>query len=267
MKTVLNMIQMRGNRALITGATGCLGQVIAETLAEAGSDLVLVDRPESNFSNLEDRLINTWDIKVLSLGCDLEIDKERTAMIQTIKADGLGLSCLINNAAFIGSTDLNGWAVPFEQQTIETWRRAFEVNLTAAFHLSQSFAQELRDSTKGSIVNIASIYGGLGPDWGLYEGTEMSNPAAYSASKGGLLQLTRWLATTLAPEIRVNAISPGGVSRNQPEKFVKRYLEKTPMRRMAVEDDFRGAIIYLASSMSEYVTGHNLVVDGGWSAW
>jgi NAD(P)-dependent dehydrogenase (short-subunit alcohol dehydrogenase family) len=95
----------------------------------------------------------------------------------------------------------------------------------------------------------------------------MSNPAAYGASKGGLIQLTRWLATTVAPEVRVNSISPGGIFRNQPESFVKRYIEKTPLTRMATDDDFRGVIAYLTSDMSKYVTGQNLIVDGGWGIW
>ena len=106
-----------------------------------------------------------------------------------------------------------------------------------------------------------------GPDWNLYEGTTMGNPGAYAASKGGLIQLTKWLATTVAPKVRVNAISPGGIFRNQPEKFVAKYTAKTPMGRMGVEDDFRGAIAYLASDLSSYVTGQNIAVDGGFGAW
>jgi NAD(P)-dependent dehydrogenase (short-subunit alcohol dehydrogenase family) len=265
--TLSELMDMRGHRALITGATGYLGQAIAETLAEVGADLILVDRPGSNFIELEKRLINTWQVKAYSLVCDLEIENERKAMIATVKSDGLGLSCLVNNAAYVGSSNLQGWGVPFEEQTVETWRRAFEVNLTAVFHLSKSFAPELRQSLKGSIINIASIYGEYGPDWGLYEDTSMGNPAAYSASKGGLLQLTRWLATTIAPNVRVNAISPGGVYRNQPQKFVDRYIAKTPLRRMATEDDFRGAVAYLATGLSKYVTGQTLKVDGGWGTW
>ena len=115
--------------------------------------------------------------------------------------------------------------------------------------------------------NIGSIYGDLGPDWRIYEGTQLANPAAYSASKGGLIQLTRWLATTIAPKIRVNTISPGGIYRGQPKDFVERYASKTPLGRMATEDDIRGAIGYLSSDLSRYVTGQNLKIDGGWSAW
>ena len=107
----------------------------------------------------------------------------------------------------------------------------------------------------------------VGPDLRIYEGTGMGNAAAYAASKGGLLQLTRWLATTLAPRVRVNAITPGGVWRQQPEAFRKRYIDRTPLGRMATEEDFKGAVAYLASDLSRYVTGQNLVVDGGWTAW
>lgn len=267
MTTLSQLMGMRGRRALITGATGYLGRIMAETLAEIGSDLILVDRPGSNFHDLEKQLADAWNVRVFSLACDLEIEKDRDLMVANIKSDGLGLNSLINNAAFVGSSNLQGWVEPFEAQTIETWRRAFEVNLTAAFHLCQSFAPELRASTNGNIINIASIYGEFGPDWELYEGTAMGNPAAYSASKGGLIQLSRWLATTMAPHVRVNAISPGGIFRNQPQLFVDRYIAKTPLKRMANEDDFRGAIAYLASDLSKYVTGHNLVIDGGFCSW
>ena len=117
------------------------------------------------------------------------------------------------------------------------------------------------------MINVGSIYGMVGPDMRLYEGTTMGNPAAYAASKGGLLQFTRWLATILAPEVRVNSITPGGVWRNQPEAFHERYKARTPLRRMAHEEDFKGAVAYLASDLSSYVTGHNLLVDGGWTVW
>jgi NAD(P)-dependent dehydrogenase (short-subunit alcohol dehydrogenase family) len=177
------------------------------------------------------------------------------------------LSILVNNAAFVGTSDLQGWAVPFESQTVETWRRALEVNLTAAFDLCRGLTPSLTASEGGAIINIGSIYGTFGPDWQLYEGTSMANPAAYAASKGGLIQLTRWLATTLAPAVRVNAISPGGIVRGQPQVFIDRYEERTPLGRMATEDDFRGAVAYLASDLSKYVTGHNLPVDGGWGVW
>jgi len=267
MNTINTLMSLKGRRALVTGATGALGQVMIDTLAELGADLVLVDRPEADFQGLTETLIKRWGGKVQHYHCDLEQQDQRTKLMDWLKSSGEGLNILVNNAAFVGTSGLQGWAVPFEDQTVETWRRALEVNLTAVFDLCQGLTPLLRAAKGGCIVNIASIYGEYGPDWSLYEGTSMSNPAAYGASKGGLIQLTRWLATTIAPQVRVNAISPGGIARNQPEKFVQRYEAKTPLQRMATEDDFRGAVAYLASDLSCYVTGQNLAVDGGWGIW
>lgn len=267
MITIAKLVSLKGRRALVTGAAGGIGQVIAQSLAELGADIFLVDRPGANYGTLIDNIVRDWGVKVQTIDCDLELQGDRDRLIASILRQGSGLDVLVNNAAFVGTSDLQGWATDFEQQTIETWRRALEINLTAAFDLSKGFAPILKHSKGGNIINISSIYGSYGPDYSLYEGTLMGNPAAYAASKGGLIQLSRWLATTLAPKIRVNSISPGGVFRGQPEIFVKRYEERTPLGRMATEDDFRGAIAYLASDLSLYVTGQNLAVDGGWGVW
>jgi len=263
MSTIKNLINLKNRRALITGATGNLGKVMAETLAELGANLVLVDRAGSDFNSLKATLTERWGNNIEHRVCDLEVQQERTELIAWLKSGGKELNILINNAAFVGTSDLQGWAVPFEGQTIDTWRRALEVNLTAVFDLCKGLTPLLKVCKGASIINIASIYGMYAPDWSLYEGTNMSNPAAYSTSKGGLIQFTKWLATTIAPHVRVNAISPGGVFRNQPDSFVQRYEAKTPLNRMATEDDIRGAICYLCSDLSRYVTGHNLIVDGG----
>lgn len=267
MTTIKQLMNLKGRRALITGATGGIGRVMADTLAELGADLLLVDRPGADFEGLERELRERWPITIVSLACDLEVEQDRLDMIAAIKADRGGINVLINNAAFVGTSNLQGWGVPFEAQTLDTWRRAMEVNITAAFNLCQAFTPELSASEGGSIINVSSIYGEFGPDWQLYEGTAMGNPAAYAVSKGGLVQLTRWLATTIAPRVRVNAISPGGVFRNQPTEFVERYIRRTPLARMATEDDFRGALTFLASDLSRYVTGQILHVDGGWGVW
>lgn len=267
MTTVKQLMDMTGYRALITGAAGQLGRVMADAFAELGVELILLDREGSELKKISDDLANRWGTHIQTIFCDLEIPDERSRVIHSLTQEGKPLHVLVNNAAFVGTSDLKGWAVPFEQQGLQAWRRALEVNLTSAFDLCQGLVPLLKSSGFGSIVNIASIYGEFGPDWSLYEGTAMSNPAAYSASKGGLLQLTRWLSTTLAPQIRVNSISPGGIARGQPSVFVERYEANTPMRRMAREDDIRGAVVYLSSKMSSYVTGQNLRVDGGWGIW
>ncbi len=267
MTTVKELISLKGRRAMVTGATGGLGKVMADTMAELGADLVLVDRPGSEFERLCAGLTERWGIKAQHRVCDLELQAQRSELMDWLKSSGGSLSILINNAAFVGTSEVPGWVVPFEEQTIEAWRRALEVNLTAIFDLCQGLTPMLKAAEGASIINIASIYGMYGPDWGLYNGTSMGNPAAYGASKGGLIQLTRWLATTIAPNVRVNSVSPGGVFANQPEVFVQRYEARTPLRRLATYDDFRGAVTYLASDMSKYVTGQNLAVDGGWGVW
>ena len=267
MTTIKELSNLKGRRALITGAMGGLGKVMADTLAELGADLVLVDRPGSDFDSLSASLTERWRVKVECQVCDLEQQAQRTDLMGSLKSSSQRLNILINNAAFVGTSNLQGWAVPFEEQTIETWRRALEVNLTAIFDLCQGLTPLLKEAKGANIINIASIYGMYGPNWSLYEDTNMSNPAAYGASKGGLIQLTRWLATTIAPNVRVNTISPGGVFRDQPQTFVSNYESKTPLGRMATEDDFRGVVAYLSSDMSQYVTGQNLLVDGGWGTW
>lgn len=267
MRSIAQLMDLQGRRAVITGATGEIGKQIAITLAELGSDLVLVDRPGSDYDHLKEMLLGTNSVEVKCLDCDLEDSSARKWLLSWLGEQDYDIDILVNNAAFVGTSELEGWGCEFEQQTIETWRRALEVNLTATFDLCKGLAPKLRDSGNGSIINMASIYAVNGPDYSLYEGLEMGNPAAYAASKGGLVQLTRWLATTMAPDIRVNAVSPGGVFRNQPEKFVERYNTRTPLGRMATEEDFKGVIAFLASDLSSYVTGQNIMVDGGWTAW
>jgi NAD(P)-dependent dehydrogenase (short-subunit alcohol dehydrogenase family) len=267
MRITQELMDMSGRCAVVTGGAGHIGLAIAESLAEHGANLVLVDRDrialESAAKYIKEQ--NGAEVKVVL--ADLEADGHAAAIINEVEGAFGGLDVLVNCAAFVSTSELSGWSEPFEEQTVETWRRAFEVNLTAVFQLTQSAAPLLRRSGAGSIINIASIYGMHGPDHSLYEGTMMNNPAAYSASKGGLLQFTRWASTVLAPDIRVNAISPGGVSRGQPTSFIERYERRVPLGRMATEEDFKGVALFLASNLSAYVTGQNIAVDGGWGVW
>ena len=258
-------MSLKGRRILLTGATGNIGKYIAITLAELGGDLVLTDIPGSDYSKLIKLIEEVSNVNVESFDCQLESDKSRRKLVSFIKDSEKPLNVIINNAAFVGTSQLAGWATDFESQSVETWRRALEVNLTAVFDLCKGLSTKLKESKGGSIINIASIYGSNAPDYSLYEGTNMANPAAYAASKGGLIQLTKWLSSTVAPDIRVNAISLGGVFRNQNKKFVKRYIAQTPMNRMATEEDIKGIIAYLSSDLSKYVTGQDFVIDGGWS--
>ena len=260
-------MNLKGRVAVITGAAGHLGAAMAESLAEIGCSLCIVDRPGSRMEDLCERLRAEWKVQAQSFAVDLEQEEQRIALPKQVEQSFGRADILVNNAALVGDSNLQGWGVRFEDQRIDTWRRALEVNLTAGFHLSQLFAPQLRVGGKGSIVNIGSIYGVVGPCNALYEGTTMGNPAAYAASKGGVVQMTRWLSTVLAPEVRVNSISPGGIARGQAESFAQRYIVRTPMQRMGIEEDFKGAIAFFASDLSAWITGENLMVDGGWTVW
>ncbi len=254
-----------GKTALITGGLGFLGRALCAEYAKQGTNLVVLDKSEEDNRFFSELQLN--DITVDFYQVDFESQESRAIAIGEVSNKYRSLDILINNAAFVGSTNISGWAVPFEGQSISTWNKALEVNLTTPFHLVQGFEKLLRNSNAPAIVNIGSIYGSHGPDWELYKGTDMGNPAGYAASKGGLIQLTRWLATTLSPTIRVNCVSPGGIVRNQESEFVKKYETRTPLKRMATEEEIVSAILFLSGSSASYITGQNIQVDGGWSAW
>src|SRR5205807_4434181 len=195
----------------------------ADGMAELGADVVLVDLDADLAEAKAAQIAERHGTRAAALRADLE-DESETRAIPAQVLDRFGrIDILLNAAALVSARPLPGWTAPFEQQESDIWRRALEINLTAAFELIQACVPAIRASGHGSIVNIGSTYGLVGPDYRIYEGTAMGNAAAYAASKGGLLQLTRWLATTLAPEIRVNAITPGGVARGQAESFIRRY--------------------------------------------
>ncbi|MEZ0232435.1 MAG: SDR family oxidoreductase [Methylophilaceae bacterium] len=267
MKNLAELMSLKGRVALITGGAGHIGRAMAEALAELGCDICLLDRPSDVLDNAVIKLRQAWQVKVELIGIDLEDEEQRLSVPKQVENLFGRLDVLVNNAGFVGDSQLQGWVVPFEEQRIDTWRRCMEVNITAVFHLSQILEPLLSKFENGSIVNISSIYGVVGPDLSLYEGTKMGNPAAYAVSKGGMVQLTKWMSTVLAPAVRVNCITPGGVFRNQAEVFVNRYEARTPMKRMGKEEDFKGAIAYFSTDLSAYVTGQNLMVDGGWTTW
>jgi NAD(P)-dependent dehydrogenase (short-subunit alcohol dehydrogenase family) len=260
-------MNLNGRVALITGGAGHIGSVLGEALAELGASIVVLDSQGQRCAEVAARLHDDYGVETLPLITDLSQESEVRLVPEVVLGRFQRLDILVNCAALVGTSGLEGWAVPFLKQSAATWRLAVEVNLTAPFVLTQVCAEALAASGHGSVINIGSIYGMVGPDMSLYQTTEIGNPAAYAASKGGLLQLTRWLATVMAPKVRVNAVTSGGVWRGHSEGFASRYIARTPLARMAGEEDLKGAIAYLASDLSAYVTGHNLAVDGGWTAW
>jgi NAD(P)-dependent dehydrogenase (short-subunit alcohol dehydrogenase family) len=267
MKTLDELGSMQGRTAIITGAGGHLGRVMIEALAERSADFILLDKPGQISKDFVKNYEEKFNVSIKSIEIDLEYEIQRNIAVEQILNSCQEINCLINNAAFGGGTNLDGWLTNFQNQSIRSWRRGLEVNLTAPFHLAKALSERMSQSVGANIINITSIYGEYGPDWSLYESTSMGNPAAYAASKGGLAQLTRWMATTLAPRIRVNAVSPGGIYRNQPDLFVQRYVNRVPLTRMATEEDFKGIVAFLASDLSAYVTGEVMRIDGGWGVW
>lgn len=262
--TIDKMLSLKGRNAMVLGGAGHIGAVACRTLAELGASVHVVDNDDARLKAVTAELNDTnTGIPLHGTAVDLSDDVALTRLINGEDT----LDIIVHCAAFVNQGNVAGYATGFENQTIDTWKKAVDVNMTSAFAAAQAAAPALRKSGRGTIVFIGSIYGMVGPDMRLYEGLEMGNAAAYAASKGGMMQLAKWLSTTLAPDIRVNVVSPGGVERGQDPRFIERYKARTPMARMASEEDFAGAIAYFTSDMSRYVTGQNLAVDGGWTAW
>lgn len=259
------MTNMKGNVAVITGASGYLGKQLCRDLAGKGVNLVLVDKDRRSQDDFKSELEAEFEVVCLGISANL-LDKDCFAgLSETVYGTFDRVDYIVNNAAFYD--DCPGWGVKFEDEGYDAWMKVLQVNLMAPFFITQSLLEGLQKSDAPSIVNVSSMYGVVAPDPSLYADTEMTNPAAYAASKGGLIQLSKWMSTMLPVKARVNSISPGGIERGQDETFRNRYDSKTPLGRMTTETEVANAIVFLLSGGASYITGHNLIVDGGWSAW
>jgi NAD(P)-dependent dehydrogenase (short-subunit alcohol dehydrogenase family) len=258
---ILDRFSLNGRVALVTGGAGPLfGSSISSALAEAGATVVTASRTlESNLDYAD---------SLRAVGCDahgMELDICDPASITALR-DGVlerfgRLDILVNSALA-----REGHAGGFEEQTAAHWAAAAQGDMTGLFLLCQAFAPEMARQGSGSIINIASIYGVVSNDPTLYAGTDMRQPPTYPFVKGGMVQFTRYLAAYFGKSgVRANCISPGGYFNHQPEAFVQRYSERVPLGRMMDHDDLKGAVVFLASDASAYVTGENLMVDGGWT--
>ena len=280
---VLKKFSLKDKTAIITGGTGLLGSVYTHSLLSLGASVIIIDKKidKTKFIknlvkeyNLTKEIIN----KIKFVKCDITNKKQIDKSFKKIRSNLKNLKVLINNASLVkqvGNDDLRDTYKPFLQMKQKDWEDFFSVDLTGTLLVTQKCIPFLRKNGGGSIINISSTYGILSPDQRIYESLSHKNskqkiekPIGYSISKSGVLNMTRFLATKFAEDkIRVNTLTLGGVYDNNPKTFVKSYSNKTPLRRMADKNEYAGPIIFLATDASSYMTGSNLVVDGGWSTW
>lgn len=269
-----SLFDLHGQVAVVTGAGGILGRGFCEILAAHGAAVAMVDiDAEATEAVAADIRTRLPDATLHVVRCNVAEPEAVAAMTATV-VERLGrIDILLNNAA--GKTgDVRRFFTPFEEYDLATWREVMSVNLDGMFLVAQAVGRQMiAQGTGGSIVQTASIYGVVAPDPRIYEGSHylggpINTPAVYSASKAGVIGLTRHLAAYWAPKgIRVNAITPGGVESGQNDIFRANYSARVPLGRMARASELQAAVLYLASDASSYVTGQNLVVDGGLTCW
>jgi len=245
-----NFINLKNKLCFITGSSGYIGSTICKRLLKLGATIIHTDIKKNKINSK-----NSFFYKA-----DLNSKNDIDLLVQKINKKFKKIDILVNNAGYVATSNIDkkyNKLIYNEEYT--------KLNLNNTIYLTELIIPILRKSKEASIINICSIYSFLAYDYNLYKETEMKNPLAYGVSKAGLMHYTKMLSTSLAPKIRVNSISPGGIYRNQPSKFVKKYLLKTPLGRMGHENDVANAVVFFSSELSNYITGHNLVVDGGYS--
>jgi len=262
---VMQMFRLDGRVAAITGGAQNLGLDLACALGEAGADLAITSRDIEKVEQKAAELRDSLGVKVLPVALDATDTDQVDAAFEKVMDEYGRLDVLVNNCGGGAGTQ------DFEDRPREVWDRTRAVNLDATYFCSQRAVRIMKRQQSGSIINIASMSGMIGRDRWVYEGSPdmIPNSVDYTAVKAGVIGLTKDLAAYVGKwNIRVNAISPGGFERGQPEEFIRRYNKQTILGRMGRDGrDLKGAVLLLASDAGEYVTGHNLVVDGGFTAW
>ncbi len=276
MTTIIEKFQLNGRVAIVTGGAGLLGKEFCRTLAEAGASVVVADIYGGPAIEVAGALQKN-NYPAIGLGLDITSQESiQQMMTETLKTFGR-LDILVNSAGLDPKFDAAALAKgknsgSFEDYPLDKWNEALNVNLTGLFLVTQACVQPmLAQGKKGSIINICSTYGLKGPDQRIYRKAgraQTFKPVYYTVTKAGVLGFTKYLAAYyMGTELRVNALSPGGVFNNHDETFVTNYSAKTILGRMAHLDEMNGALLFLASEASSYMTGGNVVVDGGWTAW
>jgi NAD(P)-dependent dehydrogenase (short-subunit alcohol dehydrogenase family) len=268
-----SFFDLDGKTAIVTGAVGILGQGFCKGLAEFGANVAVVDLDEGRCAAFAEELERDYNRPAAGFACDVSDPESVSNMVDRVGERFGAINILHNNAAS-KSADLDAFFATTEKYSLHEWRKIMSVNVDGMFLVAQAVgAQMQKQGTGGSIIQTSSIYGLVSSDKRIYEGSfylgrQISNPAVYSTSKAAVVGLTRYLAANWGDAgIRVNALVPAGVESGQNETFKSRYSARVPLARMAKPDEMVGALVYLASDASSYVTGHCLVVDGGLSAW
>jgi len=274
--SIQNKFDLTGRVAVVTGGVGLLGAEFCRTLAEAGASIAVVDLNASASQGTADTLTKNG-FNTLAVPTDITQPDSVNAMVEKVTSEFGRLDILVNSAALDPKFDPDAakkGIAPgaFEDYPLDQWNAALNVNLTGMFLVTQACVKQMiAQKKKGSIINICSTYGLNGPDQRIYikDGERVAfKPVYYTVTKAGVMGFTKYLAAYYAgTDIRVNALTPGGVYNNHDEYFVKNYSAKTIMGRMANKDEMNGALLFLASDASSYMTGNNVVVDGGWTAW
>lgn len=267
------LFDLSGKTALVTGAVGILGQHFCRGLAEFGANVAVVDLNEKRCEEFAGKLHNDYGVLAAGISCDIADPNSVSEMVKRVVDRFSAINILHNNAAS-KSADLDAFFASTEEYSLQEWRKIMSVNIDGMFLVAQAVGKQMqKQETGGSIIQTSSIYGLVSSDKRIYEGSfylgrQISNPAVYSTSKAAVVGLTRYLAANWGDtRIRVNALVPAGVESGQNDTFKSRYSARVPLGRMAQPDEMVGALVYLASDASSYVTGHCLVVDGGLSAW
>lgn len=257
--------------AVVTGASGLIGKHHCAALAEAGATVIACDTNKERVENLVQTLGEKHRARVVDVTNPASVSELRNELWEAYGR----IDVLVNNAAMndmVENPELAAEFSKFENYPLSLWKKVMDVNVTGVFLCCQILGSVMAQKRSGSIINVASTYGVVAPDQSIYQLPDGTQPfyksAAYPASKGAVVMLTKFLATYWGnAKVRVNALSPGGVENGQPEHFIQNYSAKTPLGRMAEPTDYKGAIVFLASEASAYMTGHNLLVDGGWTTW
>ncbi len=257
------MSGLKNKTIIITGGAGLIGSAFSKACAEYGANVVIVDIDERGNELAKQIKKETGNNNIFFQKCDITNINNIQSLIETILNKFGKIDALVNNAY----PRNKNYGRKFEDVTYEDFCENVNMHLGGYFLITQQVAKVMMKQNYGNIINMASIYGFSAPKFEIYEGTDMTMPVEYAAIKGAIINLTKYLASYLGGyNIRVNAISPGGVFNNQPESFVKKYSEKVVLeKRMANTDDIVGVLIFLLSDASKYITGQNIVVDGGWS--